>query len=108
VERVYAMGSGERASGLIDRDQPSERKKTCYDLCYSARSLQRSGGGALCLRVAEALFTTMMTATCLQPDVNAFLFFCAVAANHSAGIGMGVVDELWPHCLLLFSRVSVN
>ena len=27
MERVYAVGSGERASGLIDRDQPSERKK---------------------------------------------------------------------------------
>jgi len=31
-----------------------------------------------------------------------------VAANHSAGIGMGVVDQLWRHCLLLFTRVSVN
>ena len=27
-----------------------------------------------------------------------------VAANHSAGIGVGVVDQLWRHCLLLFSR----
>jgi len=31
-----------------------------------------------------------------------------VAANRSAGIDMGVVDQLWRHCLLLFLRVSVN
>jgi len=31
-----------------------------------------------------------------------------VAADENAGIGMGVVDRMWRHCLLLFSRVSVN
>ena len=32
-----------------------------------------------------------------------------VAANHNAGIGMSVVDQLWRHCLLFFfARVSVN
>jgi len=29
------------------------------------------------------------------------------ASNHSAVIGVGMVDQLWHHCLLLFSRVSV-
>ena len=24
-----------------------------------------------------------------------------VAANHNAGIGVGVVDQLWPHCSLM-------
>ena len=28
-----------------------------------------------------------------------------VAANHNAGIGMSVVDQLWRHCLLFFSLV---
>jgi len=32
-----------------------------------------------------------------------------VAANHNAGIGMGVVDQLWLHRLLLFFlTISVN
>ena len=31
-----------------------------------------------------------------------------VAANHIAGVGMGVVNQLWRHCLLLFSRVLVK
>jgi len=34
--------------------------------------------------------------------------FHEVAANHNAGIDVGVVDQLWRHCLLLLSRVSVN
>jgi len=45
----------------------------------------------------------------LQPEKTCS-FFCDVAANHNAEIGIGVVDQLWRHCLglLLFSRVSVN
>jgi len=31
-----------------------------------------------------------------------------LAANHNAGIDVGVVDRLWRHCLLLFSRVSTK
>ena len=50
-----------------------------------------------------------MTAMCLQPEVNTFLFSSRLLPiTVSAGIGTGVVDQLWPHCLLLFSRVSVN
>ena len=43
----------------------------------------------------------------LQPEINMFIF-CEAAANHNAGIGVGVVDKLWRHCLLLFLRVLVN
>jgi len=31
-----------------------------------------------------------------------------VAANLNGGIGAGEVDRLWRHCLLLFSRISVD
>jgi len=45
----------------------------------------------------------------LQPEKNMFIFLRR-SANHNAEIGIGVVDQLWRHCLglLLFSRVSVN
>jgi len=63
----------------------------------------------------DFVFTTV-TATVMQSDcnyTNKHVHFSAklheVAANHNAGIGMGVVDQLWGHCLhLLFSRVSVH
>ena len=51
------------------------------------------------------------TAMWLQTKLNMFIFSARlqeVAANHNAGIGMGVVDQRWHHCLLLFSCVSVN
>jgi len=51
------------------------------------------------------------TAMWLQTKLNMFIFSARlhkVAANHNAGIGMGVVDQRWRHCLLLFSCVLVN
>jgi len=42
---------------------------------------------------------------CSHAEINVFVF-CEVAANHNARIGVCVVDQLWCHCLLLFSRVS--
>ena len=51
------------------------------------------------------MFATDATAT-----RNKHVHFSArlheVAANHNAGIGVGVVDQLRGHCLPLFSRVS--
>jgi len=56
----------------------------------------------------KALFTmTDVTAT-RNKHVHFSTKLHEVAANHSAGIGVGVVDQLWRHCLLLFLRVSVN
>ena len=49
-----------------------------------------------------------MTATRNKHVVHFSARLHEVAANHNAGIGVGVVDQLWRHRLLLFSCVLVN